>query len=421
MVSNVNVQKKNNNYVLFFILLIVPSFACATIGDNRFIPFIPVLLKRPEVPNPYLSSYVIASPMVSTASESFNDQQEPIGLPEIFGPFNQGVLSRAAEKIGCPNPLRSDWQGLDAEISWLLSGKRQMQGITFAWNQGITDWLSFNVTWLFMRVISHHDYVLGKTNLILGPGDRLELDEDRRKLLTELGLIEGVTKQSGFGDIDWNLRAGYYWDHELKMRSITAGVSVGALIPTGVTREEGHPSSIPFGGDGHWGVYGALDGLFEIKEDMYLGLYFRVNKRFAHTRNRRMPVSTEPQIFGAICGPAKVDPGVTIIFSPYAILEHLRQGFGLGIYYTLTSHQQDKWCDERADQIVPTNLNLAEQTSKWGSDYVTVNVFYDFSNDWLGQPCAPIFSIRWDIPADFFITHRVNRTHKVSLGFEFAW
>ncbi len=404
------------SYMLLIVAFVsTPCFSM--VFDNRFFP----LFERPYFSVEGTRSSFAVDVMFATASKAFDARQNEIGLPELHGPFDQAELARAFVAAGCPNPLRSEWQGAGS-IPWKLEGRRQMQGIAFTWRQSIIDWLWVGFSWAFMRVNSRHEFFrVREANFILGPGDELELDQARRTMFSDLGLCEGNTAQLGFCDIDAYLRFGNVWEYLLKFRKIDAGVSLGLLVPTGVTREVGRPASVPFGGDGHWGVYGEADALFELREDLKTGFLVRVSKRFSRTTNRRMPAASEPHIFGVICGQAKVNPGVTIVFSPFILLENLRQGFGIGVYYTLTSHQKDSWTDMRKNKTVPVKLENVERLSKWASDYFTLNIFYDFGKVKILREFDPIVSFRWDVPTNFFVASRVSKTHKVSLGIEFAF
>jgi len=136
----------------------------------------------------------------------------------------------------------------------------------------------------------------------------------------------------------------------------------------------------------------------------------------------RMPmVASEPYIFGPIIGKAHINPGATLGFSPYFVLENMRAGLGVGIHYTLTSHWKDIWCDRRKDKTIPVDLSQVIKTSKWGSDYFTINVFYDFGKQNTQPVIDPIVFFRWDIPSMLFVSHNVPKTTKVSLGVELAY
>ncbi len=108
-------------------------------------------------------------------------------------------------------------------------------------------------------------------------GDAQELEDLRRSILQQIGIYGDSSVQHGFGDTDLYVRFGNYWEYACKFRSIQVGGRLGLLIPTGKRQNIHYPSSIPFGGNGHWGMYGAVDTLFELKEDWKVGLYVRVN------------------------------------------------------------------------------------------------------------------------------------------------
>ena len=181
-------------------------------------------------------------------------------------------------------------------------------------------------------------------NLRLVENDVAVLDDARRQAHQELGLCGEHSCQVGFGDIDFYLRIGKYWDYVLKFRSIQAGFRIGLLIPTAERRNIAYPSWIPFGGDGHWGIYGAIDTIFELKEDWKCGCLIRLNKRFDLTGCERIPINCEPNIYGILRAQLYVDPGVTFIFSPFVSFECLRDGFGIRVFYTLAKHVSDYWC-----------------------------------------------------------------------------
>lgn len=293
-------------YLVVMIGVITLQSMHAMVFDNRFIP----LFQRPYITVDGSRSEYCTQVFATTASHSFNDMQQNIPLPEIFGKFDQAELARSIAALGNPNPLPSEFQILN-RIPWQVSGKRQSQAATIFWHQKIVDWVSIGVSLLFMRVASWHEYQLDiiniEPNLTITSGDALLLDDSRRSMLKEIGIADGNVRQYGFGDIDWYLRVGNMWEYALRFRRIDTGGRLGVMIPTGVNREESKPASIPFGGNGHWGLYGEIDTLFELKEDWKVGFLLRLNKRFSKKDIRRMPVGKEPEIFGALVGNSNID------------------------------------------------------------------------------------------------------------------
>ncbi len=413
-------QKKKNNILALLAFLCIPSVSFAMVWDNRYIPLIPhqrLLIKG-------LPSVFAVDAFFVTASRASSMQEEGIGIPEIFGTFDQGTLSDAFDIAGISNSLRSDWRGF--KIPWTMNGKLQGQGAQFFYHQAITRHISLGFSWFFMRVNSSLDFALkndgpkDNTLTIFGPSDRQELDNERREMLKTINIVNSHSDQAGFGDVDAYLRLGNIWKYTLKCRQIEAGARLGALMATGVKRVINEPASIPFGGNGHWGMYGELDSLFEVKEDMKLGFRLRVSKRFKRTQCERMPVAGEPILFGATTGFLSVDPGVTANIAPYFVLENLREGLGISVQYILTAHQKDDLEDARTDTTaIPVRLGRPEDDSSWISSYFTINVLYDFGRAKAKREFDPVVSLCWDVPTNVFGPKRSLQTHKVALGVSF--
>jgi len=381
--------------------------------DNRFIP----LLWRPFVTVEDRSSHVRFEFFAITGKRAYDEHKDEMLLPAIYGKYDQGDLARAFVDVGCPNPLKSEWQG--ASIPWRISGKLQGQGFTFAYHQAITDWFSFGLDTFVMRLESWSEFFLemDKISLRLQSGDLLELDEVRRAMHRQMGLCGDHAHHTGIGDIDFYFRFGHSWDYMLKFRHIDAGLRLGVIFPAASKRDECYPASIPFGGERQLGIYGAVDAEFELKEDWKAGLFFWLGKRFASTQSRRLPVRCEPQPYGVCIGRARIEPGLTFAFSPYLSLENLRDGFGLRGQYTLCFHGQDHW-----QAILPScntvKLEKVNELSEWGSDYFSVSAFYDFGKICIERSWYPIVTLTWDIPTAVFVANRSAKTQQITLGVE---
>jgi hypothetical protein len=161
------------------------------------------------------------------------------------------------------------------------------------------------------------------------------------------------------------------------------------------------------------------DGEFELKEDWKLGLYIGLSKRLAKTQLHRMPVADEPTNFGVVIGDARVNPGVTFMFAPYFSVENLREGFGARIQYTLAVHGADGWTDKRCDKTVPVRLRRVVDWSSWSGGHITLTPLYDFGKLKVNRGIEPIVYLAWDIPVNVFVTRRIPKTNKVSIGIEF--
>ena len=412
------------SFVFIYVFVAVQS-CMAMYYDNRFIP----LLWKPFITSQDNLSHLRVQLFAVTARNAYDEHKDERPLPSIYDNFwncyrdkseskymyNQTDLGNALTCLGCTNPLKSEWQG--ADIPWLIGGKFQGEGLSFSWQQAITDWFSFGVNSFVLNLDSWHEFALefDKLSLRVQPEDCLELDEMRRQMHCEIGLRGDHAHHAGFGDTDIYLRFGYRWDYMLKFRSITAAARVGAIWPTASDRDECYAASISFGGNGHWGFFGAVESEFELREDWKAGLFFWLGKRLPKIEQRRIPVCREPQPYGAAVGKVRIDPGTTVACSPYLAFENLRDGFGLRAQYSLVFHTCDCW------DIVSCPVKHSWQGCKinqWGSDYFTVAAFYDFRK--LIDDCNwyPIVTLSWDIPAAVLVAENSAKTQRINLGVE---
>jgi hypothetical protein len=401
---------------VIFLLLYVSS-ACADLFDNRYLP----LFGRPYTRTIDYPSNATADVFFTTADRAFDRNDNLIGNLELWGTYDQDKVANALVAIGLPNPLLPQWQG--SNIIWRMGGKIQTQGFSFGWNQQITDYLSAGISGYVMRASGTQEFLFLSTESVLGltTSDFLELDEIRRQMNNSLGLDGGVSHQSGFGDFDAYVRVGKIWEYILKCRRVDLGARFGVIVPSGNLINNNNPISVPFGGNGHWGFYFMADGEFEVKEDIYAGFWFRAGKRLTKIENRRMPVAGEPEPFGAIVGPVEISPGPFVMFMPYIGMENIREGLGARIILTVRSYSNDVWGDARpqAQQAaVPSQLNNVTESTGWKSDYITLNVFYDFGKVKVDRGLSPIIRLYWDIPTALLITERIPKTTQVSLGVE---
>ena len=402
---------------LLIVLLCMSQLVYAEIYDNRFIPlFLPQQFFVEDLPSSYEFDFVAI-----TASEAFARDEKTVGIPELFGIFDLNTLATSLLEITGKSPLRSDLLG--RELPFAVNGRIQGEGFAMRYYQSLGKHFAFGAELLFLKTNSRQTFELDLEKVRnLKPGDFNEIERSRRIAFEEIGLIQNNSAQHGIGDIDLFVRGGNVWDYTLKCRKIWAGLSIGGYIPTGVKTVLCNAASIPYGGNGFGGMYVKGDALFELKEDIKVGFLLQISKRFARTTLARMPmVASEPYIFGPIIGKAHINPGPTLAFSPYFVLENMRGGLGVGIHYTLTSHWRDTWCDRSKDPQFPVDLSQVIKTSKWGSDYFTIDIFYDFGKQKTKHPIDPILFFRWDVPAMLFVSHNVAKTNKVSLGVELAY
>ena len=386
--------------------------------DNRYLP----LIQYPTIFKPHRPSYLTGDFFITTASRAADNGQREIGIPELSGPFDQAQLANSMVIAGLDPIL--DPAHRNGSLPWMMAGKLQTQGFAFSYQQYLGYCISVGFLGLAMRSNSGIDFFFTSTQASSASAPPftndqiLILDDTRRAMIKSLGLSCNHVSQGGLGDMEAYIRWFNHYEYCFKLRSLDTGFRFGALIPTGVKKDPFKPASIPFGGNGHWGVYASADVAAELKEDWKVGMLLRVSKRFAATSIQRLPVADEPQIFGVLSGPVRISPGFTEVFSLFGQWEGIRQGLGVRLGYTLINHNKDSWMDERIDKTIPVKLEPVERRSDWASEYVTVSAFYDLSKV---DECnnKPIVRVAWDIPFTLLVGHRFVQSYKVSLGLEF--
>ncbi len=391
------------------------SLCSAMTYDNRFLPFGQQLYSR---------SYPRYSNIMADAFYIFSHQSRSCGGPdqelfEIYGSYDLNNVARALEVVGESNPLRSQWRGYP--IPWKMRGRLEVMGIDLAYNQALSNYLSVGVATAIMNVKSWIALRLETSKVgapIAGAGDIEELDRDRREANHELGLCEFVENKTGFSDVDAYIRLGNMWYYPEKFRRIDAGLRFGVLFPAGYKRDIDNPASIPFAGNGHFGMYLHGDVEFELKEDLKAGLWGRITKRFTRNMRDRVPVMDEPINFGAFVGDFHVDPGANFMLAPYLTLEDIRDGLGLGVRYMWIHQTESTWHDCRSEKTFSLNLCKAMNLSKWTAEYVSLNVFYDFSRLVVKRNFDPRIYFTFDIPVHWFASHSVSNSYRVLLGIE---
>lgn len=400
--------------LLFLLSFVISMSVQAMVYDNRYFP----LYGRPCRRTLCKPSSFFADAMIMTAGHAVKGDDEESTIPGIFGEFDQRSLAQALVLLGKPN-LIPDFQG---DLIWKIRGKIQAEGLAFQWNQQISDYFSCGGSWFFMHVISRQLFKPGEAIAQFDPQVIEMLDETRREMLELIDITSTKWNKTGPSDIDFYIRFGNIWDYPRKFRRIDAGVKFGVMIPTGVVRDIANPASVPFGGDGAWGIYVSADGEFEAKEDWSLGVLARISQRFGETKTRRFQVAQEKQeqqMFGALVGPLGKEEGFSYAFAPYLRIEDLREGLGFLVGYTIAGHTTDLFNDKRTVKVPFSSIKELDNKSKWTQEYMTANLYYDFSKIKNANNFKPTISLMWDFPVHYLIAHNVPKMNRVCLGIEF--
>jgi len=413
---------------LLSIVLVIAHAAQAMVYDNRFWPL---------YAQPFLSSqdarwkFSVRATFMN-ASEAFGapiDEEmmegEEIPVFQLGGIYDEVLVDQALRNAGVISEslFRSDMRFVTSHpdlhhfgFPFRQDGNISLQIGVFETFLELTRHLGIGGSFFAGKVRSH--FALIREGTRFSPGEEKEILLINQKIHEVLKLTPPSYSATVISDTDLYARIFTTAHYKCKIRYLDVGLNLGVMIPTAAGDNFCNPAFIPVGGNKHFGMYAAFEGKFVLKEDLIFGLLLRVNKRFARSACYRMPVGSEPLHFGAIIGPARVNPGVTVIFSPRIQLDGLRNGLGVNLAYTLVHHFRDTWTDLRKDKMVPVNINALEVRSGWGSDYGTITGFYDFGYDKEDACHAPVISFTVDIPFRGVVDKRIGKTYAVSIRIE---
>lgn len=403
------------------ILLGISLFSCplfSMVCDNQFMPLFPRIFTR----HCDLPSRCAVDAFFVTGDSAFDENENHVPIPDLYGKYDENKLANALVKVGEPNYLPSEFRG--NKIPWSIHQKIEGQAVclSFEYHPFAPIYIGFSS--FLMHMVSRQTFELQKKEVGTGAsqaGYFIELEDARLKMHKALGLAQAQSARTGMSDFDLYLRVGDIWDYSFKCRAIDAGVTLGVVMPSGLTTELCNAAAIPFGGNGHWGMYFAGDADFELKEDMFFGFTMRLQKRFAKTYEMRLPVAGEHPLFGALKTQVNVEPGVSFNFAPYFALENIREGFGARVGINVTAHQDDYICDQRSraeKADLPSETKALKKVSDWGADYIVLNAYYDFGKMDVERSSKPIVTFGWDIPYMLLVSKNNCKTHRITLGIE---
>ena len=386
------------NKLLFLALFCNNMHVYATIIDNRYFPLYQKIFPRTLDRR----SFCELDLFFSSSKDALNKHHETIGLPEIYGTFDQRILSSAIELTEKQNPLRIDLRN-STNIPWKTSGKITSEGFNLYLEKSLNDYLSLGFNTGLMHVDSR---------IIFNPTTQpIYLDNQRRAALNLLSLQAPQWNDTQLLDSELFIKVGKIWEYSLKTRRLDLNAQFGFIFPTSLKRDINNPASIPFGGNGHKGITGSISLDTELKDDLSFGISVLFNKRFPKSDTQRLSLLEEPYIYGAVIESARVSPGLTIGLSPYLIAQGLYDGLGAYIRYIYIHHLCDSWSINRGRKNIPANLKTVISTSQWTSEYFSFNIFYDFNQ-------YSRASVVIDIPVDLLGARLNSKTYRVSLGCE---
>ncbi len=435
----------NARWILLLILSCTSSSLLGMTYDNRFFPLLDKPIRRHENPGFFfrLQPFVMFAHDSSIREEEFDDENSH--LFDMEGGLYYSSLHDSIKLSGKSSELlvHPDLLLRCRNLWWSRPGRLDSAGLALRWYYSLTNHWEIGGSSLLMGARSRFTTFLRTPgDIVLTPGDKSDIQTSQSRFMDLAGIKSFLWTKFGVGDTDLYLRFGAHKDYFLRCKTLDAGIKLGMIAPTGVQHELDNPASLPFGGNGHWGLYfdGAVDS--ELKDDLFAGFNLRFIHRFRDTKSIRVPLLKQgiadrtdstsvsdssdgtrdfknlPLSFAPHIKRVRVDSGFTFVFSPYVGFGDLRDGFGVQIGYTLILHNHDRLSPREDDEFPLIDRELFQHRSEWNREYVTVSLMYDLAKDREYRGRAPLLSLDVDIPVDILASKQSFKTYAVSLRIE---
>jgi hypothetical protein len=417
--------------------MLVCGLAHGMVFDNRYFP----LYQKPFTYPLDSAIHLQVEPFYFTAHHAFGGspeegaQHEEVDLFDRGGSYNQVCIDHALQVAGITKEsLLHDHFRMRTDIPWDQRGRRESWGFAVNYYQWLDKYWGFGFSTLFMHVISRLDLELDRFS-VKGMGSLQELLAINAAMHKLLGLQPGLWEKTAFGDIDFYVRLGTIKEYMYRMKRLDLGWKVGVLIPSAPVATINNPAAVPVGGNGHWGVYTALDVEAELKQNLKVGMFGRLSRRLPKVQCSRLPVCcepvddafrigesasaySEPIAYGALVERIRINPGYTVVFSPYITFESLQDGLGFGAQYTVEWHTDDHYDRIRTVNDIPVNFRQLEYFSSWAIEYITLSARYDFGKHKEVRGATPFLILDVDIPFRGIVSKRSSKTYGISLRIE---
>ena len=432
-------------YTTTFGFISVFTTVYPTHNVNRYFPF----LERSEDYVINQRTHLTPSFFIIDTATAFRRGGGTGGVPELWGTYDLNDVISSLETVypSTPDP-RVTVCGNDSlvgkSIRFGVPGKTTGAGVGLAYEQNLHLWgfqLGASIPLMTIKTTSrfdfnsqasdyifHEDYLRRQAHGDADLADRMarkqELTVDQIRRLTHqlVGFAGNTWSATNFADLDAHLRWNRNFDHALLTKSIDLDLQFGVIVPTGRKLSVGYPCSVPFGSNGHWGLYTDFLTEIELKQDWTFGLLFGYAHLFTRTQNMRISVGHEPAIFSSLVGRVKVHPGDTFKVSPYFTLGNLTDGLHFQLRYTYLHHGIDTWNDMRSDKTILSYLEKGgalisekESLSKWSASYLTFGLKYETETAIKHVTLSPVLFIGYDMPVN---GNGFAKTHQLSMGTE---
>ncbi len=415
--------QKTIGWVALAPVLLSFSMGAMTVDQRFFVPF----LERNPLIGERKSCAINLQPYVLLADKSFNEYGEECELFSYDGDaYGLRYLDDAIVASGRRNTslIKSEWQSKLLDGPYVTRGRMVGKGIAATMYFSPRNCFGFGGRIGAMEIDSELELIrdTGSFDAVVnGFGDEQELTSLQGSLHQALDLEPACWQGTGMTDAEVFARVYFDRDYFLWCRYVSLGAELGAVLPTGRTRDIENPASLPFGSPGFgWYVEGSLDVL--LKKDIWFFLIGRIQKRIATPElSERMSIGREPWRFGSLVGNLWIDPGFTFALSPYVVFEGMRDGLGFRVGYTLVWHAKDRVRPAGFEPVVPNKkpeLGRYQDASEWGSERVHAGILYDFSRGKKVRGWEPVIAATVDVPTAWFVGKRSFKTFGISIGLE---
>jgi len=406
-------------------------------NNSKYFPFLekPVIYTSSEFKK---SGTLYPALFFTSAPGAFGPDKNGVGIHELTGKYDlndviNGLRSVEVNLRGNTfiNPFIMEGGAgaskfVDKSIKFEVGGKVKSVGAMLQYEHNLPQTgLTLGAFLPFMHITSNQTFVIKERDSSIGfvliPAEKEQIDRVRRSVHEALGLAGPDFVKSGFGDLDIFIRWHKVWEYLRLMRSINFSIQGGFLIPTGKEKVANRPSSVPFMGDGHGGVYLDVCEEFELKQDWRLGFSFGFLHQLKKRKKSRMAVGSEPLVFGAIEDLMEVEPGFTFKFSPYFNFGNLTDGLSVQLRYTYLRHDEDGFFDMRPaseKSKLATNLVQAENRSLWRINFFTFQLCYDSHEAMKNWTLKPKIYAIYDFPFEYLGGRNAPKHHQFTFGVE---
>lgn len=416
-----NVASCGRSYFIIIGMLCLPGILHSMIFDSRYFPWIDHMYNGSDHRHGHLivdGFLIIGGDAYRMEAKALKEEQI-VSIPGLWGDLKLAEVGNSLTLAGKSNPIPADWRWL-SDMNANMSSSLDGQGVMIGGFVPVSTHFGIGASTLVMNLNSAVRVFPGSETVeklyLKTPGNSALFTQMMRSFYQELNISSTVSQETGAGDTVVYATAYGVKEYEYKMRKIDGSVMVGVIVPTGVKYNPYNLGSVPFGGNGLWGLFIAPTVEIELKEELKVGLQARVTQRLAHSIKSRIPINNEQPLFSPFVGSVYDQPGVTFTGTGYLALEEIRAGFGVQLQYTVTYHAQDHFSTRclKKSSLKPDFSKMACRSS-FVSEYLTLRIFYDIAHDrdWKNRP---LITACWDIPRNYIGGKSFAKTNRVSLG-----